>query len=159
VNSREKEGVPLANIERNPLVLLTSAALTAALAFLTYYTIFNKDVLQIKPVGFFLFVPTAVISFQTLWFLLNPFAIIFEDKMEIKQSLFHNKFWHYVDIKEVGDVRNGTFKIIYNDHEIEKMNLMGIKSSHKALLREELNKQVYISLVKRGEVEKQESSK
>ncbi len=144
--------MPLANIERNPLVLLGSTALSAALVYLTYYTIFNKDVLQIKPVGFFLFVPTLIVSFQTLWYLLNPFALVFEDKLEIKQSLFHNKFWHYVDIKEVSSVKNGTFKITYNDHEIERMNLLGIKPSHKDLLREELNKQVQISLVKRGEL-------
>ena len=149
MNSREKEEVPLANIERNPLLLLVSVALTTGFVILTYYAIFNKEAHEVKPYSFFLFVPTSVISFQTLWFLLNPFAIIFEDKLEIKQSLFHNKLWHFVDVKKVSQVNNGTFNITYNDDEIERMNLTGIKPSQKVFLRDEFDKQVFKSLAKR----------
>ncbi len=63
--------------------------------------------------------------------------------------MFQNKFWFYVDIKKVSDLNNGVLKITYNDNEIEKINLFGIKPSHKALLREELNKQVVTNLLKR----------
>ena len=134
------------------MVLLVSAALTAGFFYLTYCAIFSKEAHEVNPIGFFLFVPTLFFSFQTLWYLLNPFAILFEDKLEIKQSLFHNKFWHYVDIKNVGLVKEGSFRITYNDNEIEKMNLVGIKTTHKELLREELNKQIVLSLAKREKI-------
>jgi len=149
VYNKKKEDIPLLNIERNPLVLLGSVLVTAIMVMIMYLSIFSKEAFEVSPIGFFLFVPTLLISFQTLWYLLNPFAIIFEDKLEIKHSLFQNKFWHYVDIKTVGEVKNGTFKIIYNDDEIEKMNLFGIKPSHRNLLREEFNKQISLSLDKR----------
>ena len=153
MNSKEKEAPPLLNIERNPLILLVSATITAILAYLTYITIFNKQVMEVKPYGFFLFVPTMFISFQTLWYLLNPFALLYEDKLEIKQSLFHNKFRYYVDLKNVSALANGGFRITYNDNETEQLNLFGIRPSHKALLREELNKQVLISIAKRALIE------
>ncbi len=85
MNNKREEEVPLANIERNPMLLLSSAVLTFVFAYLSYYAIFSKEAHEVKPYGFFLFVPTAVFSFQTLWYLLNPFALIFENKLEIKQ--------------------------------------------------------------------------
>ena len=145
----KKEEIPLVNIERNPLVLIMSLLLTVGLIYLTFRTLFSQEVSDINPMGFLLIVPTSVISFQTLWYLLNPFAIIFDDKVEIKKSLFHNKFWYYNDLKKVSELKNGSFAIFYNDDEIEKMNLLGIKNAHKALLREELNKMVNGSLLKR----------
>lgn len=145
----KKEEIPLVNIERNPLVLLLSLALTVGLVYLTFRTLFDREVSDINPLGFFLFVPTSIVLFQTLWYLLNPFAIIFEDKVEIKLSLFHNKFWFYNDLKKVSELKNGKIAIYYNDNEIEKLNLLGIKSTHKSLLREELNKQIANSLLKR----------
>ena len=144
-----KEEIPLVNIERNPLVLLLSALATAGLVYLTFRTLFDKEVGEINPLGFFLFAPTLVIIFQTLWYLLNPFAIIFEDKVEIKKSLFHNKFWFYNDLKKVSELKSGSFALYYNDDEIEKMNLMGIRSSHRALFLSELRKQINQSLTKR----------
>lgn len=149
MNNKKKEDVPLVNIERNPLVLMASVLLTAGLVFLTFQTIFNKEAWEVKPLAFFLFVPTLVIFFQTLWYLVNPYAIIFEDKLEVKKSMFQNKFWHYVDIKQVSELKKGNFKIVYNDDEVERMDLFGVRGSHRSLLREELNKQVGISLQKR----------
>lgn len=147
--NKKKEEIPLVNIERNPMILIGSAVLTGLMILAMYHSIFNKEAFEASPWGFFLVVPTLLVSFQTLWYLLNPFAIIFEDKLEIKHSLFQNKYWHYVDIKLVGELRSGDIKIVYNDDEIEKLNLFGIKSSHKILLREELNKQIGLSLAKR----------
>jgi len=146
----KKEEIPLVNIERNPLVLLSSLVLTVGLCYLTFSTLFAKEVSDVNPIAFLLFVPTTIVLFQTLWYLLNPFAIIFEDKVEIKLSLFHNKFWFYNDLKKVSDLKNGKLAIFYNDNEIEKLNLLGIKSSHKSLLREELNKQINLSVQKRS---------
>jgi hypothetical protein len=149
VNNKREEEIPLLNIERNPLVLLVSGALTVLFMYLTYKAILSKEAFEVNPLGFFLFVPTLLVSFQTLWYLLNPYAVIFKDKLEIRKSLFQNKFWHFVDIKKVSELKEGTFMIVYNDDEIEKMNLFGIRSSQRGLLREELNRQILSSLDKR----------
>lgn len=149
MNNQRKEEIPLVNIERNPLVLLISVLITAGLVYLTFQTIFNKEAYEVNPLGFFLFVPTLIVFFQTMWYLVNPFAIIFEDKLEVKKSLFQNKFWHYVDIKKVGALKDSSFKIVYNDDEVEKISLFGIRASHKGLLLQELSKQVDMSLKNR----------
>ena len=150
MNSKEKEKPPILNIERNPLILLVSGVLTIVLMYLTYITIFNKEVYDVKPYGFFLLVPTSFVSFQTLWYLLNPFALFYEDKLEIKYSLFHNKFIHYVDIKIVNEPEKSRLGICYNDNEKAYLNLFGIKPNHKILLKEELFKQIQLSLAKRA---------
>jgi hypothetical protein len=136
------EEVPLASIERNPLFLLISALLAAGLVFLTFQTLFNKEVWQIEPLSFFLFVPTLVVSFQALWYMLNPFAYVYADKFEIKRSIFQTKFRHFVDIKNVGEVKGANFNIQYNDDEVERLNMFEVKTSHRTLLREEVKKRV-----------------
>jgi hypothetical protein len=151
MKKQDQEEVVLLNIERNPLVLLFSVGLTIFFVFLTYSLIFAREVQEVQPLGFFLLVPTLLVFFQSLWYLLNPFAVIFEERVEIKQSFFHNKFWYFVDIKQVGELREGTFLIVYNDDEVEKMNLFGIKSSHRNVLREAFKKQMLLHIHKRVE--------
>lgn len=144
------EEVPLMSIERNPLFLLISALLAAGLVFLTFQTLFSKEVWQIEPLYFFLFVPTLVASFQAFWYLLNPFAYVYSNGFEIKRSIFQSKFLHFVDIKKVGELKGKNFNIQYNDDEVEKLNLFEVKTSHRSLLREEVKKRVEESLKTRS---------
>lgn len=146
MNSSKNEDIPSVNIERNPLVLLISAAITALFIYLTYSSIFSKEAHEVNPMGFFLFVPTVVISYQTLWLLLNPYAIIYENKMEMKRTLFSNKEWQFVDLMKVSELQGNSLKIVYNDNEVEKISLFGIKPSHKSLMRQELDKHIAKSL-------------
>jgi hypothetical protein len=149
VKKTRKEEVPLMSIERNPLFLIISLLLTVGMAYLTFQNLFAKEVLDINPLSFFLFVPTLVIFFQTMWYLLNPFAYIYEDKFEIKRSMFHNQFWHFVDIKKVGEIKNGKFNIQYNDDEVEPLKLFGVRRSDLPKFREEIIKKVEKSLTER----------
>jgi hypothetical protein len=149
VKNKQEEEVPLLYIERNPLLLLGSVALTAAFIYLTYYMVVGREAHAVNPKGFFLFVPALVVSFQTLWLLLNPFATFYHDKVEIKYSLFRNRTWHFVDIKHVGEIKRDSFKIVYNDDEVERIGLFGIRSSQKKTLCAELQKQVSLGLEKR----------
>lgn len=87
-------------------------------------------------------VPTAILFFQVLWLIMNPFAIVFDDKVEMKQSLFHNKLWYFVDIKKVGENKKGKLYITYNDDEMEAMSLFGIRPSHTKVLKAEMEKMV-----------------
>jgi len=85
-------------------------------------------------------IPAAILSFQSLWFLLHPFAIIFEDKIEIKQTLFQYKEHYFIDIKKITENKKGRLFITYKDDEVEPIRLFGIKTGHIQLLKKEIEK-------------------
>lgn len=152
MNTRREEPEPLVNIERNPLVPIISLALSTALVYLVYYSIFSKEVTEIKPLGFFLFVPAVLSVFQSLWFLLNPFIVIYEDKMELKKWMFSNKEWQFVDIKACSLAKGNKLQLVYNDNDVDSMQLSGIRSSHKDLLLKSVQQQVDKSLNRRAQL-------
>jgi len=133
----EKEEKPLQHIERSPLFLLISVLISTAIVFAGYNLLKNTN-----PLGFIVLVPGAILSFQSLWWLLNPFALVFEDKIEIKQSLLHHKYRYFVDLKRVSESKKGKIYITYNDDEMEGLNLFGIKASHVSLLKSEMERSV-----------------
>lgn len=141
---KEKEDIPLYYFERNVIVIAVFAALTVICCYYTY-----KLFKEIDPRSFFMGVPSLVFGFQTLWLSLNPFAVIYEDKVEIKRTFFGSKFWYFIDIKSVNDITRGGFSIIYNDGEPEKISTFGIRNSHKKEFRDAVNKYVCKSLVER----------
>lgn len=141
----EKEEVPLLNIERSPLVILIFALVCAAIVYSGYHLL-----AEVNPWGFIVMIPGAILSFQVLWLLVNPFAIVFDDKIEIKQSLFHHKLRYFVDIKRISESKKGRIYITYNDDEMEALNLFGIRNSHTRLLKAEVEKLVLAGLQKRS---------
>jgi hypothetical protein len=144
VKNIEKEEIPRLNIERNPLFLVTAVLISSILGFLGYYLlkIYN-------PLGFIVLVPASVLSFQSLWWLLHPFALVFDDKIEIKQSLLHHKYRYFVDVKKISESKTGKIYITYNDDEMELLNLFGIKTSHIQLLKTEMERSVSESMGRR----------
>jgi hypothetical protein len=82
------------------------------------------------PFGFIAGIPGLILAFQLLWLSLHPFAVIFEDRFEITQSFIHKKQRYFTDIKEVTVRKGGHFFITFNDDEIEKINLFGMRGSH-----------------------------
>jgi hypothetical protein len=144
VKNTEKEEVVLLNIERNPLFLTISTLISALIVFWGYLLL--KDV---NPLGFLVLIPGSVFSFQSLWWLLHPFALVFEDKIEIKQSLMHHKFRYFVDVKKITQSKKGKLYITYNDDEMEALNLFGIKASHISLLKSEMERSVSANIEKR----------
>lgn len=137
----EKEEKPLQHIERNPILLFVSVLISVAIVFAGF-----RMLQAMNPWGFMVLVPGAVFSFQSLWWLLHPFALIFEDKVEIKQSLFHHKYRYFVDLKQVSTSKTGRLHIVYNDDEMEGLNLFGIKPAHVSLLQSEMEKAVSESM-------------
>jgi hypothetical protein len=132
-NSNEIE-LPELNIERDPLFLIIYAACSLALGYFTYHLF-----VIINPWAFILMVPTVVALFQLVWFILNPFARVFKDRVEIKRTLFSNKQWYYLDLsKAMADKKNRVY-ITYSDGEIERLNLFGIKKEHVELFVKSLN--------------------
>lgn len=145
MKNNKKEALPRLNIERDPLFLLISVLISALIVFLGYRLL--KDV---NPLGFFVLIPGSILSFQSLWWLLNPFAQIFDDKLEIKQSLLHHKDRYFVDVKKITETKKGKLFITYNDDDVEELNLFGIKSSHRRFLKTEFDKQLSLSLKQRA---------
>jgi hypothetical protein len=148
VKKRDEIETPERYFERNPLILAGSVVLSAALIGIVFYLFFYKDFYQH---GWALILtPPAIISgFQTLLLVLNPYALLYKDRMELKKHMFSNKVWYFNDIERVSEVRNDSFKIMYNDGEEEQMNLKGLKRSQLKELRDELHKHVYLSLEQR----------
>ncbi len=145
MRNKEKDEIALVNIDRNPLVLLTSIALSTVLDYLSY-----TFILDLNPWGFVLMIPATFLSFQTIWLLLTPYAMVFDNKLEIKRTLFSNKMLFFTDVKKVGNIKKGSLFISYNDDEIDKINLFGIKGSQADTLKTELEKHVTIVLNKRA---------
>jgi hypothetical protein len=139
---KEKEEIPLHYFERNMLIVMIFVIITAILVYFTcsYFV-------QVHPLAFIFAVPASIFAFQTLWLFLNPYAVIYEDKFEIKKSMFSNKFWYFIDIKNVSDVSKKGFEITYNDDEKEVISTFGIRHSHKQTFRDAVNKSVCKSLV------------
>lgn len=133
----EKEEKVIKHIERNPLFLSISILISASIVFMGYNMLKNMN-----PWGFIVLVPGSILSFQSLWWLLHPFALVFEDKIEIKQSLLHHKYRYFVDLKRISESKKGKIYITYNDDEMEGLNLFGIKPSHVSLLKSEMERSV-----------------
>ncbi len=142
---------PIHYFERNPFVVIVTWLLAAAACYWVYDSIFNQnDLRTINPLSFFSVVPASVLLYQAFWFMLNPFVVFYKDRMEIQQSIFHTKQWHFLDLKTVNEVKNGRFAVVFNDDESERPNLIGIKPSHIAPTRETLLKLVNENLKTRS---------
>lgn len=146
----EKIETPLLNIERHPLIVVAAIVLSLGFVYLTYFSVVEREAFEVKPLSFLLIVPTLFICFQTLWFILHPFGIVYEDRIEVRKSFLNFKQWFFIDIKKVGTITPKGIIITYNDDEMERINLLGIKSSHKKLIQEAFVKYVNVSLEKRG---------
>lgn len=130
---------PLFNYERKPIITIACWLLAIALCYWVYDSIFNQnDLRTIHPLSFFSTVPAAIALYQALWFTVTPMAVFFKDRIEVKKSIFQNKQWHFLDIKQVNPLKGNGFSITYNDDENEFINLSGIRSSHLSPLRDSL---------------------
>lgn len=137
MRNREIEEPALVNIERNPLIVIISVAVSALLVFETYQLLNAMN-----PWGFMMLAPAGIVSFQTLWLILTPFAMVFKNKIEIKQSFFQHKDHYFIDIKHIAQNKKGKMYITYQDNEIERIHLFGIRASHIALFKSEVEKMI-----------------
>lgn len=148
MKNKEEIEIPERYFERNPLLLAGCILLATGLIGTVIYLFAYKDIYS-HGWALILTPPAIIFGFQTLIMILNPYALLYKDKMEIKKHLFSNKVWYFNDIERVSEVNNGSFNIIYNDGEEERLSLGGIKPSHLKELRDELHKHVYLSLEQR----------
>lgn len=104
--------------------------------------------LQINPWGTLIMIPGLVLTLQGLWLLVNPFAIVYEDRFEIKQSFFYNKEFYFLDAKDAKI--NSSLSLVYNDGEMEAIPLFGIRGTHKRLFYQKLLEKIQSSVKNRN---------
>ena len=141
---KQKEDKPLEYFERSHVWIGVCLALSCYSGFYLY-----KFIIEVNPIAFIMGTPTVLIIFHSLWMLLNPYAIIYKDKFEIKKSGISNKMWHFIDIKKVSEISGNRFVITYNDDDQERIYIMGIRPSHKQKFRDAVNHHVCKSFVER----------
>ncbi len=141
---KEKEEKPIEYFERSSVWVALCLAVSVMLCYYSY-----KFITEVNPLGFVIGVPTVLMVFHSLWLLLNPYAIIYEDKFEIKRSGLSNKIWYFIDIKKVSELNKSGYTITYNDDDQEKISTRGIRPSHKQKFRNAINHYVCKSFVER----------
>jgi len=142
--------VPELYYERNPLITIGSVLLSGVLCFTSIY-LFRFSEFEMHGWALLLIPPALFSSFQSLIFILNPYVLLYKDRMEIKASMISNKIWYYNDIKKVSEAGEKSLKITYNDDDEETIRFSGIKASHIQPLRNSLHKFVYEGLEKRDD--------
>lgn len=138
---KNKEEEPKEYFERS-IVLVATVAITGIL--LDWLSV--KMLMEVNPWGSATAVPGLVLTLQALTLIVNPYAIVYEDRFEIKQSLFYNREFYYLDAKGFDEKSN---KIIYNDGDMEKLPLLGMRASHKKLFKDKLIQKINESLKNR----------
>lgn len=138
----EKEE-PKDYFERNILFVIILLTISIGLDWLTIHLL-----ITVNPWGTLVGVPALLLTLQSLWFIVNPYAVVYNDRFEVKQSLFYNKQFYFLDAKDAKI--NSSLKLIYNDDDQEKIPLLGIRDSHKSLFFKKLQEKIEISLKNRN---------
>lgn len=141
---KEKEEIALVYFERNPITLILFIIATIVL---DYFAI--RLTIDFNPWGILLTAPAFILSFQALWLILNPFALIYENKFEVKKNILNNKVWYFIDLKKTGEINGNKFILTFNDDDTSVVSCTGIKKSHKQKFRDTVNNQVCKSLLER----------
>ncbi len=137
---KNKEEESKEYFERSVLLVITVAV---SGLLLDWFSI--KMLLDVNPWGSATAVPGLILTLQGLWLIVNPYAVVYENRFEIKQSLMYNKEFYYLDAKGINDKG----QLIYNDGDVETLHLIGMRASHKQAFKNKLSEKINESLTKR----------
>ena len=140
---KNDENEPKEYFERNVLlvVLLIGTGL-----FLDWLSV--NLLLRSNPVGTLTAVPGLLFTLQGLWLLVHPYALIYNDRVEIKQYFVYNKEFYYLDAKGL-DSKGNKLQLIYNDGEKVSLPLSGMRASYKEKFRKALSEKIDQSVATR----------
>lgn len=141
---KNKEEEPKEYFERNILLVII---ITATALLIDWFSI--KMLLDVNPWGTATAIPGLMLTLQALWFIVNPYAVVYNNRFEIKQSLLYNKEFYYLDARAIEMKKSNSLHLIYNDGDIEKLPLLGMRASHKQNFKDKLNEKIVESLEKR----------
>ena len=138
-----KDEIVLFNAERSIVFMLVFTAITVGTDYAAWHLLKT-----INPWGFMVVIPALLLSFQLLWLALQPFATVYEDRLEITQSFIHKKQVYFTDLQKI-QVKKSNFIVQYNDDDLEKLSLFGIRTTHIPSLHKLLEEKVQIGLKNR----------
>jgi hypothetical protein len=141
---KNDENEPKEYFERNILLVIAFLATGLFLDWLSIHLL-----MQVNPWGTASAVPGLVLTIQGVWLVTNPYAIVYDDRFEIKQNFVYNKEFYYLDAKRVESKKPGNLLVVYNDEETEKLPLFGMRASYKDKFRKALSENIAKSVVNR----------
>lgn len=121
---------PRRYFERNIPMIVLVVSISVLLIWIS-----GEMLKNVNPWGTLVAVPGLVFIFQSLWLITNPYAIVYEDRFEIKHSFFYSKTVFFLDLKKISELKGSSFVICYNDDDTERLPLWGIRGSHKKTLQ------------------------
>ena len=138
---KNKDEEPKEYFERS-ILLVASVAISGVL--LDWFSI--SMLLDVNPWGSATAIPGLILTLQALTLIVNPYAIVYEDRFEIKQSLIYNREFYFLDFKGFDEKSK---KLVYNDGDTENLPLLGMRASHKKLFKARLAEKINESLKNR----------
>lgn len=141
---KNKDEEPKEYFERNILLVVT---ITISGLLIDWYSI--KMLLDVNPWGSATAIPGLIITLQALWLIVNPYAVVYEDRFEIKQSLMYNKEFYYLDAKSIDEKGSQSIQLVYNDGDFDKLPLLGMRASHKQKFKDRLTEKIKESVKNR----------
>ncbi len=142
---KNKEEEPKEYFERNVL-LVTSITVIALL--IDWISI--KMLLDVNPWGTATAIPGLMLTLQGLWLIVNPYAVVYDNRFEIKQTLIYNKEFYYLDARAIDEKGSNTIHLVYNDGDIDRLPLLGMRASHKQKFKTRLSEKIKESLKSRN---------
>lgn len=138
---KNKKEEPKEYFERNILLVIIVTVSGLVLDWLSI-----KLLLDVNPWGTATAIPGLMLTLQAIWLIVNPYAVVYENRFEIKQTLMYNKEFYYLDAKAIGNKKSYSIQMIYNDGDLENLPLLGMRASHKQLFKDRLNKKISESI-------------
>lgn len=134
-NNEDEE--PKEYIERNVFIVAIILSIGLLLDWLCVDLL-----MDVNPWGTLVGIPSIVLTLQGLWLLVNPYAIIYENRFEIKQSLIYNREFYYLDAKAIDAKNKNNFSLTYNDGDLQSLPLFGVRESHKSMFLNKIKSRI-----------------
>jgi len=141
---KNKDEEPKEYFERSILLVISVTAFAILIDWLAI-----KMLIDVNPWGSAVGIPGLTLTLQALWLIVHPYAVVYNDRFEIKQSLLYNKEFYYLDSKAIEDTSNLSVRLIYNDSDSDKIPLLGMRASHKERFKTTLTEKISESLKNR----------
>ncbi len=138
---KNKEEEPKEYFERSILLVIIVTVSGLSLDWLSI-----KLLLDVNPWGSATAIPGLMLTLQALWLIVNPYAVVYENRFEIKQTLMYNKEFYFLDAKAIGSNKSHSVQMTYNDGDLESLPLLGMRASHKQLFKDKLNEKISDSI-------------
>ncbi len=139
------EEQPKEYFERNTPFSIILLTVGLGLCWLSYTIVITPN-----PWGLMIAVPGIVFVLQAAWLLMNPYALLFDDRIQIKQSLIYDKDFYFIDAKALQTTTNTTWHFVYNDDELAPISLKGMRQSEKEKFKARMIEKINESLTTRA---------